>query len=96
MYSTFMDYQPEDAPDAPTVLSERTPVARKAHTCDTCDGPIHAGTRYRVTALIDEDGDFQSYKAHRACCQEGAEPVTGADIERWNQRDDPAFLPEAA
>jgi hypothetical protein len=70
MYSTFMDYQPEDQPDAPVVLSQRSHTARKVHTCDGCGGSIHPGTRYSVTVLI-EDGDFQSFKAHRSCYQDG-------------------------
>jgi hypothetical protein len=48
------------------VLSERTQVARKKHTCDFCFGTIEAGEKYTSQANLN-DGDFGIWKAHENC-----------------------------
>jgi hypothetical protein len=63
---------PEPFEDDFRTLSESTPKARRAHTCDECGGLIAAGEKYRKFVGINE-GHFEITKYHLsgARCIEG-------------------------
>jgi hypothetical protein len=51
-----------------TLLSESTPVARKAHRCIWCGERIAAGERYTHERSI-YDGGFQNHRERRLACR---------------------------
>lgn len=53
-----------------TCLSRTKPKARIQHHCDSCGGPIEAGTVYNRSFYTD-GGDAWTWKAHPACTKAG-------------------------
>lgn len=49
------------------VLSDKMVVARKAHVCAHCDGPVSVGERHRSRSER-VDGDLMSWRWCAACC----------------------------
>ena len=57
-------------------LDTSTPIARKEHHCDYCDGIIHKGERYEHQTLK-YDGRLYTWKSHILCSRvaENIEPL---------------------
>ena len=95
--SAFIDFTPEDWPDEPVILSERTHTARKDHACTRCGGVILSGDRYTKTVLIDDDDGFAEYKEHVRCPE--SRPALydpdAEEIDRWRDEMDAWLSGEA-
>jgi hypothetical protein len=64
-----------------TLLSESTPVARKAHRCIWCGERIAVGERYTHERSI-YDGEFQNHHWHPECrADANADWLAGGDQE---------------
>jgi hypothetical protein len=49
-----------------TLLSTRSPIARKSHQCGSCLGTISPGDRYRKQRIVD-GREAWTWKAHTLC-----------------------------
>jgi hypothetical protein len=63
------------------ILSVRSPVARKTHTCEWCWSPVLPGQRYVRYAQMGEDG-FWEFKACEPCHELS---VTVADLLEYDE-----------
>ena len=63
-----------------TLISETTPVAKKAHTCIWCGEPIIPGQRYVRERSVYE-GEPQNYKWHAECRADALECIREGDDE---------------
>lgn len=62
------------------LLDDRMRVARKAHRCVNCTGPIVAGERVRTRVEIDRDDDvLMTFRFCALCCEAMAKEVTDPD-----------------
>lgn len=52
------------------LITDKHPVARKAHRCDICHTDIEPGTRYR-RSLISWEGSLATFIEHEECARVG-------------------------
>lgn len=67
------------------VLSDKMVVARKAHVCTHCSGPVATGERHRSRVEV-VDGDMMAHRWCAACCDLMARIVGGRDPDDAEER----------
>lgn len=65
-----------------TIIRESRPVARKAHRCNLCGGPIAVGERY--IRLVMRYDDFYEWIECGACMADHI----GGEVDEWGWYDD--------
>lgn len=66
------------------VLKSTTPIARRTHFCDYCDGEIKEGEKYFYQFLADGHGNSWQFKSH-LLCQAFMEKMQDGEQEGWDR-----------
>lgn len=66
------------------VLKSTTPIARRTHFCDYCDGEIKEGEKYFYQFLADGHGNSWQFKTHLNC-RLFMEKMQDGEQEGWDR-----------